>query len=199
MNTDHTSPPAEKQYRRKIHYIDFVLQKRLLIALVALEVILLCIAGGVLYFRLQALVDENLYHIHFGDQPSIFYELFSESLLILGVLVAVNLVALLIADRIWAHYVNGIMSCLRSLLSRTRELDLRPDAAAPHRHKVLELALAWRETERARHLALRTLVERADSAAGVVPMPIEEYRAYLHAMREQLPHDADKRPTDPRG
>lgn len=200
MNTDRPSPQTGQQYRRKIHYIDFIVQKRLLIALVVLEGTLLCSAGAVLYYRLHSIVDENLYRIHFADQPSMFHVLFSESLLILGVLLAVNLVALLIADRIWAHYVTGIMSCLRGLLSRTLELDLRPDTAAPHGHKVLELALAWRETERNRHLVLRALFDRAESAAGAVPLQVEEYRACLLAMREQLPSPSscgtDKPPTD---
>ena len=188
MSADHKLPHSEKYFERKIRYIDFRVQKRLLIALVALEVVLLCIAGGALLYRLNIIVDENLYRIHFADQPSMFYVLFSEALQIVGALVAINLVALLIADRIWSHYVNGIMSCLRSLLSRTRELDLRPEAAAPHLHKVLELALAWRETERSRHMALRALAERAESAAGASPVQVAEYRACLLAMREQLPH-----------
>lgn len=192
MNTmPNATPQPGPPHQRKIHYIDHVLQKRLLIALVILEVIVVSIAGAILYIRLNTIVDESLYRIHFAGQPSIFTVLLKESLLILGGLVAANLAALFIADRIWSHYVRSILLALCGLLSSTRDLDLRADADIPQRHKVLVLALAWRRTERARHLALREALTVMESVATRPSASDEEFRSCLLAVRRQLP-EADR-------
>lgn len=187
MTDIHANPPI--QHRRTIRYIDFRLQKRLLIALVALEWLMLCVAGAVLYYRLHAIVDENLYRIHIADQPPIFHILFTESMQIVAALVAINLLALLAADRIWAHYVTSIMSSLRRLFVRSQALDFGPDTESPLGHKVIELALAWRAKERERLATLHELAARAEAAAAADE--VEEWRACLVAMRAQLPIGAE--------
>jgi hypothetical protein len=186
MNATPNTPPGQPHHR-KIHYIDHVLQKWLLIALVALEATVLSIAGAVLYFRLNTIVEESLYRIHFAGQTSMFSVLFKESLLILGGLVAVNLVALFAADRIWSYYVRGILVTLRGLLSSTRDLDLRADVAVPLRHRVLALALSWRLTERARHLALHESLSVMESSAAQDSATDTEFRSALLALRGHLP------------
>lgn len=188
MNTKPASADAPGQaHQRKVHYIDHVLQKRLLIALVALETTVLSLAGAILYFRLNTIVDESLYRIHFASQPSMFSVLLKESLLILGGLVAVNLVALFAADRIWSHYVRSILLSLRSLLSRTRDLDLRADPDLPQRHKVLTLAIDWRRTERARHLALYESLHIVENIAARPAASAAEIRDGLLNFRKHLP------------
>jgi len=188
MNTlSANSPQPGQPHQRKIHYIDHVLQKWLLIALVVLEVIVVSVAGAILYIKLNTIVDESLYRIHFAGQPSIFTVLLKESLLILGGLVAVNLVALFIADRIWSHYVRNILLALRGLLSSTCDLDLRADVVVPQGHKVLALALAWRHAERAHHLALHDSLNALESVAMEPSASDGEFRARLLAVRRCLP------------
>jgi hypothetical protein len=173
-----------QSHQRKIKYIDHVMQKWLLIALVVLEMIVLSVAGVILYTRLNTIVDESLYRIHFGGQPSMFSVLLAESLRILGGLVVVNLLALFVADRIWAHYVRGILAGLCCLFERTRELDFGADPEMPIRHKIIALALQWRCAERARQLALQ------QSLALMATQCIESEAAFcasLLAFREHLP------------
>ena len=187
MNTLKTSPlPPEPSRQRKIHYIDHVLQKWLLIALVVLEVIVLSVAGLILYLRLNAIVDESLYRIHFDNQPSMFSVLLKESLMILGGLVVANLLALFVADRIWSHYVRSIVLVLRGLLMSSRELDFRADHDVPQRHKVVTLALDWRHAERARHLVLHDLMDVMAGVAAQTTASDDEFRASLLAIRQQL-------------
>lgn len=181
------SAQAGKSHQRKIHYIDDVLQKWMLIALVALETFLLTIADAVLYVRLDNIVEESLYRIHFAGQPSMFSVLLTEALLILGGLIAVNLTALFAADRIWSHYVRGILLSLRDLLSRTRDLDLRADGDVPQRHKVLAQALFWRLVERERHLALNKSLSIIENLAASNSTSDMAFRASLLALREHLP------------
>lgn len=188
MNTlSAASPKPGQPHQRKIHYIDHVLQKWLLIALVVLEVIVVSVAGAILYIKLNTIVDESLYRIHFAGQPSIFTVLLKESLLILGGLVAANLLALFIADRLWSHYVRNILLALRGLLSSTRDLELRADVDVPQRHKVLALALAWRHAERAHHLALHDSLNTLESVAMEPSASDEAFRASLLAVRRCLP------------
>lgn len=197
MNTPPaSSPQAGQPHKRKIHYIDHDLQKWLVIALVVLEVIVLSVAGAILYARLNFVVDESLYRIHLTTETSMFSVLLKESLLILGGMVAANLLALFAADRIWARYVSAILASLREVLARTRDLDLQADMAVPAHHRVLARALAWRSAERARHLALRASLEAIEAAAADAPVSDDEFRARLLALRGHLP-EPDRRHSAP--
>jgi len=177
--------PAGHSHDRKVKYIDHAIQKWLLIALVILELIVLSVAGAVLYFRLNAIVEENLYRIHFDNQHSMLSVLLVESLWIIGGMIVVNLLALFAADRIWVRYVNSILKDLRGLLTSTRELDFRNASAdVRQRHEVLALSVAWRKAERARHVALRKSI---DLLATQNSSNAEEFRNSLLAVRAHLP------------
>jgi hypothetical protein len=167
MNTmKNPATPMSHNHQRKIKYIDHVLQKWLLIALVVLEVLVLSVAGAILYVRLNAIVDESLYRIHFAGQHSMFAALLNESLRIIGGLIAVNLLALFVADRIWAYYVRSIISPLRVLLTRTYALDFRVDSEISERHEVLTRTLRWRRIERARHEAVHHALDQLEAKSA---------------------------------
>jgi len=171
-------------HSRKIHYIDHVLQKWMLIGLVVLEVIVLSAAWAILFWRLSQIVDDSVYRIHFGAQPSMFSVLLKESLWVLAGLVAANLLALFIADRIWVRFVRSIVISLRELLTKSRDLDFRDDADLVQRHKVVTLALGWRRQERVR---LQRLQHTIESVAAQPSANNDEFRASLLALRGHLP------------
>ncbi len=181
-----TAPSPAQKHRRKTRYIDHVLQKWMLIAFVSLEVIVLSIGGAILYSALNAVVDADLYRIHFVDQRSMLSALLKESMVILGWMGAANIVALVVADRIWAYYVNDILGTLRGLLSRTRDLDLAADVELPRSHKAVALALAWRDVERDRQRALHESLALIDRGAARSSSN-DEFRAALLALRQHLP------------
>ena len=171
-------------HHRKIKYIDHVLQKWLLLALVVLEVTILSVAGAILYVRLNGIIDDNLYRVHFGGQPSMFMVLLSQSLRIIGGMIAVNLLALFVADRIWAHYVRAILSELRNLFACVRALDFRNRPEVHPRHRVLALAQNWRRVEKDRHLAM---LQSFDHMVSRSTTSNEELRADLQAFLGNLP------------
>ena len=194
MNPINTPPlPPGAPHSRKIHYIDHVLQKRMLIALVVLEVIVLSAAGSILYWRLSQIVDDSVYRIHFDGQPSMFSILLKESLWVLAGLVAANVLALFVADRIWVRYVRSIVIVLRDLLTQSRDLDFRDDADMLQRHKVVSLALGWRSQERAR---LQRLQRAMETAAAQPLANNDEFRASLLALRGHLPRSSAVQGTD---
>lgn len=195
MNSSGSSPAPMPPHHRKLHYVDHALQKWLLIALVILEVLILAAAGAVLYFRLHGVVEDSLYRVHLAGQPPMLTVLLKESLVILAGLVAVNLLALLVADRIWAHYVGGIVAALRSLLTSVQKLDLREERLlhiAP-RHEVLSVGLQWHRAERERHLALLESMRDLEQLASQPDASIEDFRAGLLAFSQTLPKTDMKR------
>lgn len=189
MNTLPKSPPSEQPHQRSIQYIDQALQKWLLVALVALEVLILAGAGAILYFRLDALVEESLYRVHLAGQPSMLSVLLEESLLIVVGLIAINLFALFVADRVWARHVRGILVALRKLLTSVRNLDLREEAVAEilPKHEVLRVGLTWHRAERARHLALGESIAALERMAKQPDTRDVAFRAGLLAVCHELP------------
>lgn len=184
MSADNHMP---RTYVRKKHYTDHLLQKWLLVALVSLELIIVSVAGVILYVKLNTIVEENLYRIHLHGQPSMFMALVEESLWILAGLVLVNAMALLVADRIWAYYVNGILRDMTRMFTRTRYLDLRPDEDVVGRHTVLDRAMTWRQAERDRNLVILRLLDDAREAAERPQPNREQLSALLTAVGERLP------------
>lgn len=187
MNT--LSQPQKRIARRKIHYVDHAIQKWLLMALVVMELALVGAALWLLYHQLSAVVEANLYRIHHSDSQQIFPVLLKNSLYVLAGLIAANVVALVLADRIWGRYVNGIIRAFHGLLNRTEALDFMGDEReAARNHQVIELALSWRETERVRCRKIREASAGLDAALDFSdPAVREATRSALERLRRSLP------------
>jgi hypothetical protein len=186
MNTHTTSSGGA--VRRKIHYIDRAIQNRLLFAFIVLEALLVVIGLAYLHADLSALVEENLYRIHFDNAESLFAVLFRKTMLILVALILVNVIVLAIAERFWRRYVESIVSPFSRLVARTGELDLADDVGIESRHEAVDLTLEWRETERARCRRLRQELQhlKADADYGS-PAARQEARAALERVKASLP------------
>ncbi len=145
--------------RRRIRLVDDVLQKWLLVALVVMEAVVVALAIWALYRALGAIVDANMYRIHFADNDSMWPLLVSEGMRVLGGMLLVNLVALIIADRIWAYYVYGILRNLGRLMDASGRLDFTDHHPIFFHHAVLDQAFAWRRSEAAHLSSVRARVE----------------------------------------
>lgn len=146
--------------RRRVRLVDHALQKSLLVALVLMETAAVALAIWMLYRALGRIVDENTYRVHFSGGPSISAQLFIEGLRVLGAMLALNLLALFAADRIWAWYVARIVEQLDRLMGASRALDFRPRQQSACQHDVLEQAASWREGKSQRLRKLREDVRR---------------------------------------
>ena len=186
MNT--RTIPESAVVRRKIHYVDHAVQKWLIVALLALEVTLMATALWILHGQLSEIIDQNLYRIHQHEGPSIFAQLLAETLTVLAWLVAANVVALVIADRVWAHYLNSILSPFAAMMGRVEELDLGEDQPPRRSHETLELAVAWRKNERQRCQSIRDEIAGLDPQQDFSdPRARGELRASLERLRQLLP------------
>lgn len=145
--------PGKNQ--RHIHYLDLSIQKWLLVALVAMEVALTVIATWMLYKALGEAIDQDLYRIHLADKLSVFGYLLREGMKMLGVILLVNVAALILADRVWAYGVNRILRSLTALIDAALHLDFSEKVHVPCNHAVLVQGLAWRNAERVRIEGIR--------------------------------------------
>ena len=179
--------PQPNLANRRIVYVDEKVQKWLIIALVTLEVLLLSGALWVIYLQLSGALDANLYRAHIAARPRIYPPLQFALIGLVG-LATINIVALLVADWVWARHLDSILQPLLELVGRVEALDFLEDTPAASPHKVVDLARAWRKTERQRLLNLRAAIAQLETPDGTSSPEAEaRTRVALEAVRKLLP------------
>jgi hypothetical protein len=149
-----------------VHYVDRSVQRSLLIAMVALEVVLVAAAIGLAHWHLANSIDASMYRMHAAQAGPTLTRLAGEGFTVLGVFAAVNLIALMLAAGWWSHHENLVVQDFSGLIAKTRELDFSADPEVLRRHEVLALAAAWRTRERSRFAAIREQVARLEAAVS---------------------------------
>jgi len=149
---------AKPQHRRHRHFIDASLQGRLLVALIGLELVLFTGAMVWLYLDLSAIIEANLYRVHYADAGG--HSPFLATLFtVIPAILLVNLLALWLADIIWRAYVRRIVNQLRRMLGRISELDLRERQGDKNvHHEVIDRARNWLAHERKEFQAIKSAV-----------------------------------------
>lgn len=182
------SKSQQKFIQRRLIYIDGAVQKWLLIALVAFEIILVSVALWLLYLQLQSMVEANLYRIHFSDKPHVDPLLVKNMLFGLGGLIGINIAVLLVVDWFWSRQVNLILRPFTQLLSKVEALDFSEDMAIAEPHKVVELAHVWRNSERQRLFKLRAEIARLEVSGDFsTPQVQQRTRTTLESILKLLP------------
>jgi hypothetical protein len=130
---------------RRIVLVDHAIQTSMLVALVLLETIVAAFAIWHLYGTMGAIIDDSLYRIHMTNAADLIAQLFYEGVRVLGWMLVANILALIVADRLWSMYVNSILRRLETVMVCARELDFSAQSAMSVQHVVLEQAGAWRD------------------------------------------------------
>ena len=167
-----SSPSKQDFPKRRIIYIDDNIQKRLLIALVTLEVLLIASTLWILYIQMSEIVEANLYRIHIIQNQGIYPLLLKTIMIGLIGLIAVTALMLWVVSWIWARYVDSILNPFKKLVSKVETLDFREEEPISIPHKVVELALAWRHFNRQNMLKLRQEISQLDELEGFPQTPI---------------------------
>ncbi|MBF0181283.1 MAG: hypothetical protein HQM03_14770 [Magnetococcales bacterium] len=159
---------------------DYRLQMGMLVTLIVLEILL--IGGGLTYLhiRLGGVIESHLYRIHVAPRE-LFLLIWEEALPVLMVMLAVNLLGLLAADRIWVRYARRVLGRFTVLTNQVADLDLRAVPDRPGVHGALDQLLACRHEERERMLAIRRLL------SGVEELSEEALAGRLREMIALLP------------
>ena len=153
--------PQSNSIKRRM-YVDDKVQKGLLLALLALEIMLVIGTLWVLYLQLGKVVDNHLYRVHPSNKSLLYPLLLKTPLIGLSGMVVINIVMLWVASRVWIRHVSSIVKPFMELMSKVEALDFSEDAAVHAPHKVVDLALAWRHTKRQRLLRLRREIAKLD-------------------------------------
>lgn len=177
MTTIHSQDPHE---RRRIHYVDHILQKWLLAALVILECTLTGLAIGGLYWILGDMIDRNMYRVHFSLDDNMLREFAIEGAKILIGTGVVNLTAIILADRIWAIYVRSIVRGIDKVMLAAQRLDLMQQRGVRRTHLVLDRLLRW---QRAESLRLRRIRHSVRHLPDRLPETAEEKKAAAAHLR----------------
>ena len=175
--------------KRRIVYVDEKIQKGLLVALIALEVLLVAGTLLVLYVQMGEVVDANLYRVHLSGEPDIYPLLLKTGLIGIAALVAVNVIVLWIATWVWVRHVDSIVRPFRELVAKVEALDFSEDQAHEVLHEVVDLALAWRHSKRGILRKLRAEIARLDEIGDLSDAEARQRaRATLESIRDQLPN-----------
>lgn len=180
-------PAQPDMIKRRTIYVDDSVQKWLLVALVTLEIMLITSALWLLYLQLISTVEANLYRAHAVGKPDI-YPLLKAALIGLGGLLAINIIVLWIADRLWARHLASILQPFMALVNKVETLDFSAGSLPAKPHEVVNLARSWRDTERQRLLNLRAAINQLEAPGETSSDEQKErLRAALETIRQFLP------------
>jgi len=175
--------------KRRIVYVDDKVQKGLLIALVTLEVTLIVATLWMLYVQMGAVVDANLYRVHFVTTPNIYPLLLKTALIGVVGLIVVNALMLWIAGWVWARHVDSILQPFRELIGKVESLDFRVDKAVDIPHNIVSLALTWRNTKRQNLRLLRQEIAQLNELDDLSNVETQQRASeILKAIRRLLPN-----------
>lgn len=174
--------------RRRVHYVDHILQKWLLVALVVLECTLTGLAILGLYWILGDMIDRNMYRIHYSPEDDMLRDFAIEGAKILIGTGVVNLTAIILADRIWAIYVRGIVRGIDKVMQAAQHLDLMPRREVKRTHLVLDRLLRWQRAESLRLRRIRYSVRHLPDRLPKTAEARAAATAHLRIIRDRGDH-----------
>ncbi len=171
-----------------VRYVDYKIQMRMLLALLALELTIMTAGLFYLYYRFSALIDANLYRIHRGTSSDVFSTMLTETGWVIGISLLVNLTALLIADRLWVTYVRSILTTFGSHADQIADLDFRDQQTnLGTKHKALGMIQTWLQGERQRALTIRTVLNTIDINTCDDPQSQKDILTHILTIQNNLP------------
>lgn len=180
--------PISADDRRRTFYVDHIMQKWLLVALVILECALTGLAIWGLYASLGEIIERNTYRIHFSPDDNMLRDFFIDGAKILLGTGIVNLAAIIIADRIWAWYVKSIVRNLDKVMLAAQRLDLTAQRNVKRTHVVLDRVLRWQRAEGLRLRRIRHSVRHLPDTLPETPAERAAVLSHLRMVRDRGAH-----------
>lgn len=167
--------------RRRQVYVDAEIQRRIVLALVAIEVLVLALACLMLARSFPKVVAGATAASGEAGLLRLLAAEFGRVALYCGI---ANVLAVLAAHALWARHVRKVLSGFARRLARVRALDLRREPARQAAtHRLLDLCDRWIEGERRRMLAVRIAAARLPRPLPADPRSHEAAEA-LAALQE---------------
>lgn len=173
--------------RRKDYYVDHLMQKWLLVALVVLECTLTALAVGGMYLALDRIMDRYLRSVHLSPDANMLRDFFIDGAKILAVMGVANFAAILLADRIWAVYVRSIVRGIDKVMLAAQRLDLTAQGVR-RTHAVLDRLLRWQRGEGLRLRRIRHAVRHLPETLPDAPEDRSAAAAHLRIIQDRGAH-----------
>jgi len=174
--------------RRKTYYVDHIMQKWLLVALVILECTLTGLAIWGLYDALGEIIDRNMYRIHFSPDDNMLRDFAIDGTKILIGTGVVNFIAIILADRIWAFYVRSIVRGIDKVTLAAQRLDLTAQRSVRRTHVVLDRLLRWQRGEGLRLRRIRHSVRHLPESLPETPEARTAVVTHLRMIKDRGAH-----------
>ncbi len=165
------SAPALAFYRRRQRDVNKFIELSILLAVVALEVVLVGTATWLAYGYLDHLIEDSFYRVPLVQTGPLLTRLVELGLPAFGIFALVNLLALALIAGLWRYHENLILRDLIKVIEKTHQLDFSADPPACRQHQALWLAAAWKTRERSRFAAIRNQVGLLDAALTADDFP----------------------------
>jgi len=143
--------------QRRRYFVDRFVQGRLVISLILLELVIFSVAMWFVYTDLQHHIDVNLYRVHQVQTDSMPVLLNSLQQIVPWILL-LNVIALIIIDKVWAAYIRKIVDELEHIFSDLKKLIIKSPEKIKGEHEVIGQAKDWLRYERQRNEELHKLV-----------------------------------------
>ena len=180
--------PISADDRRRTFYVDHIMQKWLLAALVILECTLTGLAIWGLYAALGDIIEQNTYRIHFSPDDNMLRDFFIQGAKILIGTGVVNLTAIIVADRIWAWYVHSIVRGIDKVMFAAQRLDLTAQRGVKRTHAVLDRVLRWQRAEGLRLRRIRHSVRQLPQSLPETPAERVAVLSHLRMINDRGAH-----------
>lgn len=171
MNQPQTTSAAHHQ--RKRYFIDRIVQGRLVMSLIVMELLIFSTAMWFVYTDLQHLIDINLYRIHQVQLDSL--PVLVKSLIhVLPWVMLVNVFALIMVDKVWAGYIRRIVMQLDKTFSDLKKLCITQPDQTKGEHEVITQAKDWLSYEYQRNQEIRKLIQTLPDQLNELDGPDKE-------------------------
>ncbi len=152
--------------KRHIHYINPAIQKRLIISMVVIELILISLTIFWLYHDINYLIEDNMFRVHAQNNltPGFFAVRLAQAAF---VLLIINIIISSLAVWYWKNYIINIITPLEEIAALIQKLDFtkRPDISEPH--ETIQIASEWLSKEKNKFIEIRhniSMIDKQESA-----------------------------------
>jgi hypothetical protein len=178
---------SSREYRRRIRYIDPLIQRRVIVGLVLFELCL--VVGGIIYLHgaFRELIEQNLYSIHLQESNDL-WSMMSLVLAVSAAIFAINIPVVIMLMGVWERNLGKILGPYRQALSNLSLLNFRFAFNEAEKHPLLDGVRAFFEKERQDHTLIRSRLKAIEQSIkhiengasdGDLKAQISELRSYV--------------------
>ena len=144
--------------KRSQHFIDKLIQGRLILALVVVEMCLFLVATGYGYWQLNATIEDQMFKIH-GLSQSTQPVMYAVLVKIIPWIIFANTLLIIGIDRWWGRYIKQLVASVRGFSENLKNLNLVDSESPRKKLRINDSLSKWLKYERKRCSEIREIVD----------------------------------------